>query len=128
MRVLLPRRHSLAVLLGLALVLPACGGTSPTGSLEIRALAGPTCPVETVPPDPTCAPKPIAVRVAVLDGDEHRVATITTRVDGPVHVPLDPGRYRLVGVDPGPPSVEEQSVTVEAAPIAVTIGVDTGIR
>jgi hypothetical protein len=128
MRALPPSRYSLAAVLGLALLLPACGGESPAGSLEIRALAGPTCPVETVPPDPACAPKPIAVRVAVLDANDHRVATITTRVDGPVHVPLDPGRYRLVGVDPGPPIVEEQPVTVATAPVAVTIGVDTGIR
>lgn len=116
------------VLLGLALGLPGCGSESATGSLEIRALASPTCPVETLPPDPACAPQPIAVRVVVLDENERRVATITTRVDGTVSLSLRPGRYRLVGEDPGPPSVEGQDVVVDTAPIAVTIGVDTGIR
>ncbi|HET8571999.1 MAG TPA: hypothetical protein VFN14_08925, partial [Candidatus Limnocylindria bacterium] len=35
---------------------PAAG----TGRLEVHAVAGPVCPVETQPPDPGCTPRPVA--------------------------------------------------------------------
>ena len=112
----------------LAAALAACGAVTPTGTLELQALAGPICPVESVPPDPACAPRPIAIRVAVMDASGARVTTITTRPDGAVRATLRPGRYRLVGVDPGPPTVAEQDVVIDTAPLRVTISVDTGIR
>ena len=123
------RLRPAAVALGLAVALTGCGGEDPTGSLDLRALASPICPVETSPPDPACAPKPIAIRVVVLDGDGRQVAVTTTRVDGaPIRMSLRQGRYRLVGEDPGPPSVQEQEATIGAEPVAVTLSVDTGIR
>ena len=125
-----PRHILLSSAALLAVVaLCACGNDTGGGTLRLQALAGPVCPVETVPNDPSCAPQPIAVRVGVVDlEDGSTLTTVTTKTDGPVTVELGRGRYRLVGADPGPPTVAEQVVTVGAEPVAVTLEVDTGIR
>jgi hypothetical protein len=56
-------------------VLTACDAPAPAAdaTLEIQALAGPTCPVETDPPDPNCAPRPVAeapIVVTQADGGQ----------------------------------------------------------
>ncbi len=41
-----------------------------TARLEITALAGPVCPVETDPPSPDCAPQPVdAANMIVTDAE-----------------------------------------------------------
>jgi hypothetical protein len=96
-------------------------------------LAGPTCPVVTVPADPACADRPVeGAVILVLDTDGAEVARATSAVNGTFAIDLDPGSYRLV-----PQPVEglmgtagEQEVIVAAGePIGeVTIAYDTGIR
>jgi hypothetical protein len=45
--------------------------------------AGPVCPVETVPPDPRCAPRPVAGAVIVAtDGSGREVGRATSAADG----------------------------------------------
>ena len=94
---------------------PGSGGTEETG-LHITAVAGPTCPVETVPPDPACAPRPVAnAVVTIVDAD----------------VALAPGAYTLnaqgvTGLMNGP---EAQRVVVEDGKVTeVVFAYDTGIR
>jgi hypothetical protein len=62
-----------------------------------RATAGPTCPVERNPPDPACAPRPVAGALLVIqDRAGAEVARVTTGKDGRFSVALAPGAYRLV--------------------------------
>jgi hypothetical protein len=58
---------------------PAGGPPSVTGTIT----AGPVCPVETVPPDPRCAPRPVAGAVIVAtDGSGREVGRATSAADG----------------------------------------------
>ncbi len=72
----------------------ACASHVPADSSAIitgRLVAGPICPVETDPPDPDCAPRPVpnAEIVATLsDGTELRGVS---SVDGTFRLALPPG-------------------------------------
>lgn len=116
---------------GPPVVIPAEGGPWITG----RAVAGPVCPVERVPPDPACADRPVAGAVMVIRGaGGAEVARATTAADGTF----------LVGVPgAGPWTVEPQAVdgllgTASATVVevvdapsawtAVNVAYDTGIR
>lgn len=110
---------------------PAGGGGVVTG-LHITAIAGPTCPVETVPPDPACAPR-FVPNVAVLISDAAGTIQQKLVLDaaGQKFVALAPGGYIVnaegtAGFMNGP---EAQRVTVEDGQITdVTLAFDTGIR
>jgi hypothetical protein len=128
------------VSLFLALVVVACTPTpSPTptggtGELEVTVVAGPVCPVETVPPDPACDPRPVSgarVVVSPADGRDIIVAEGTTDADGIALLSLSPGDYLLAGgaVEglfgvPQPMSV----AVVAGRTTSVTLDYDTGIR
>ena len=116
---------------GPPVVIPAEGGPWITG----RAVAGPVCPVERVPPDPACADRPVGGAVMVIrDAGGAEVARATTAPDGTF----------LVGVPgAGPWTVEPQAVdgllgTAPATVVAVVdapsawtavdVAYDTGIR
>jgi hypothetical protein len=99
-----------------------------------RVVAGPTCPVETLPPDPKCAPTGVAAHVRVYRrSDGHTVAQVRTRGDGRFRVRLRPGRYAVTArpVAGGrlprcPPGIH---ATVHPGRYArVAIDCDTGIR
>ncbi len=106
---------------------------APKITLRGHATAGPVCPVETVPPDPACAPRPVAAaEVVIRDESGETVARVRTADDGRFAVSLPPGTYELV-----PQPVEglmgtAPSVVVVLAegtdPDPVEIGYDTGIR
>lgn len=128
----------LVALVLLAMVIVACvAPPSPSarpGVLEVRALAGPVCPVETVPPDPACEPRPVAnapVFVAPGDGRDILVAQGTTDGDGLVRLELPPGAYVISGgeVDGLFGLPEPVRVTLESgARASVELTYDTGIR
>jgi hypothetical protein len=110
---------------------PGARGVPGTG-IHVIAVAGPTCPVETVPPDPACAPKPVPhVTVLVMDaGGTVQVKAILDAA-GQQFLDLQPGAYvvnaeGVAGFMNGP---EAQRVTVEDGRITeVTLAFDTGIR
>ncbi|MGZ5384001.1 MAG: carboxypeptidase-like regulatory domain-containing protein [Acidimicrobiia bacterium] len=139
-----------AYLIAIALVLSACSSemdltdrdqnantttsTRPIeqGTIAGLAQAGPTCPVQTDPPDPACADRPVAGAVLlVLDRAGHEVDRAVTNPDGRFSIPLPPGTYRIV-----PQPVEGLLGTadplevqvVAAGTESVTLGYDTGIR
>jgi hypothetical protein len=95
--------------------------------------AGPTCPVVTDPPDPSCADRPVdgaVLVVTTLDGVE--VDRTTSDADGRFALSLPPGTYRL---EPQPVeglmgTAEPVEFTVEpgARALDLVIGYDTGIR
>lgn len=125
---------ALSVLPAAALVACSSQAASPTGTIAGRAVAGPVCPVETTPPDPACAPMPVAgavVVVAMPGGGE--VARTTTGDDGAFSVAVEAGTYAVSG-EPveGLMGAPKSPVTVQVEDAATTDEVlleyDTGIR
>ncbi len=96
------------------------------------ATAGPVCPVQKNPPDPGCAPRPVAGAIVLIrDASGVQVAGVTTGADGSFFVELPAGRYvvepqsvtGLMGT-PGP-----QNVSVLAGGAAtIQLDYETGIR
>ena len=127
-------RSALAATL-IALLAAGCaatGSSGPTGLLTVSAVAGPVCPVERVPPDPACAPRPVAAKdVAVITADgSQQVVVGRTDAAGKVRFALPFGRYVVRGRSNGgfPIPPEDTAVEVGARPVDVTLNYDTGIR
>jgi hypothetical protein len=110
---------------------PSPGGDGRTGIL-LTAVAGPTCPVETVPPKPECAPRPVPGAVVdVLDVGGEPVTQVTLDAGGFAFVELEDGSYTLSGraVEGLMGSPPPQSVTVaDGAAVPIVLSYDTGIR
>jgi hypothetical protein len=132
------QRRTWPFVAALVLLVVACGTAGPARSLvpgtgiAITAAAGPTCPVERVPPDPACAPRPVAgATILVLDEQGKTVATVVTGADGTVLVALPAGDYVL---QPQPVeglmgTAEQVSVTVvDGSATPAVLAYDTGIR
>jgi hypothetical protein len=120
------------------LVLAACApgaGASPTmlgGSIDGVALAGPTCPVVTDPPQSGCDDRPVVgATLVIVDGAGEEVATATTGDDGRFRLDLPPGTYEvqpqavhgLMGTAP-----PVTATVVIGQSVEVTVSYDTGIR
>jgi hypothetical protein len=137
-------RSTILLIAALALVIGGCTGRtdapspSPSGSTPARtgiagtATAGPVCPVERVPPDPSCAPRPVADAVMVIrDRSGAEIARGHTGTDGSFFIAVAPGVYQI---EPQPVqglmgTAGSQQVTVDAGDGAtVDIVYDTGIR
>lgn len=116
----------------LLIAVAACGRPAGPG-FEVSgiALAGPVCPVETDPPDPACAPRPVSAAVIeALDSRGLSVASAVTGDDGRFVMTLPAGEYTIVATPVeglmGIPAPVQVTVAGE-----VDIGVlayDTGIR
>jgi hypothetical protein len=93
--------------------------------------AGPTCPVERVPPDPDCADQPVAGAVLVItDEDGSEVARLVSNQAGRFQIRLPNGVYQL---HPQPydgllGTAPMQEFVVEAGPLELDAAYDTGIR
>ncbi|HTN24790.1 MAG TPA: hypothetical protein VL120_12435 [Solirubrobacteraceae bacterium] len=117
-----------------ALAAAAAPATGAGQGISGRVVAGPTCPVETIPPDPRCAPAAVAARVRVVRrSDHHLVAQPRTRTDGSFRIRLRPGRYsvtaRPVAGGPLPRCPPGINATVRAGHYTrVAISCDSGIR
>jgi len=95
--------------------------------------AGPTCPVERVPPDPACAERPVAGAVLVFTGAAGtEVTRVTSAADGSFSVELAPGAYRLTAepVDGlmGTPAPIDVQVEFGGPMTELQVSYDTGIR
>jgi hypothetical protein len=133
------RRFSRVILISVAVIsvalLVSCGDTdapAATASIEITARAGPTCPVETDPPSPDCAARPVqTAMIVVIDPQGHEVGRGATGSDGRVIIDVPPGELTVV-----PQPVEgllgtaaTQAMTVaDGQTLQVTADYDTGIR
>jgi hypothetical protein len=132
-----------AILLAIALpiAIAGCAGAadpstpspppSRTGIAGV-ATAGPVCPVERVPPDPDCAPRPVAgATIVIRDASRAEAARVTTAADGTFFADVRPGDYV---VEPQPKEglmgvAGPQAVTVvEGVATTIQLGYDTGIR
>jgi hypothetical protein len=122
------------LLLVIGVLLGGCSSASgPNYPVGGRAVAGPVCPVERIPPDPACAPRPVpgAVLVIAADGG-HEVARATTGTDGRWKAELPVGTYTLtpqpVGGLMGTARPIEFTVTATGALANLDVAYDTGIR
>lgn len=111
---------------------PAAGGDGARTGVHIVAVAGPTCPVETVPPDPACAPRPVpnaVIQIVDVDGAQDR--PIILDAAGRAFVALQPGAYTVnaQGAEGHMNGPEAQRVLVEEGQVTeVVLAYDTGIR
>lgn len=105
---------------------PAGGtGTGVRGTATI----GPTCPVETNPPDPNCADRPFAGRFVIESVGGAHIADFTTAADGTYAVPLAPGSYQVRLRDANTmPSMAPQPFTVRDGWSLLNLSLDSGIR
>jgi hypothetical protein len=117
-------RRLFLVIVGSIILVTACGGEDPggipafTATLEITVVAGPVCPVETDPPSPHCAPRPVNEAVIVVAGfDGAEVASATTGSDGFVVIDVAPGQITVV-----PQPFEGLLGTTDAVTVTVTDG------
>lgn len=117
--------------------LGACGaasGKAPNSGIAGRVVAGPTCPVETVPPQPGCAPHPLAATLRVRRvGGRFPATTVRSGADGRFRVRLSAAVYTVRalprGGSPLPRPPASRRVRVHAGHFSfVTITYDTGIR
>jgi hypothetical protein len=96
------------------------------------AVAGPVCPVETVPPDPDCAARPVAgAMIVIRDAGGSEVARVEAGADGSFFVALAAGDYTVEpqAVEGLLGTAELQAVTVvDGSAAAVELEYDTGIR
>jgi hypothetical protein len=111
--------------------------TSPAGGPPIVAgtvTAGPVCPVEKSPPDPQCAPRPVAGAVIVatdLAGDE--VGRAVSGADGSYELVVTEGGTVLVTGQPvdglmGAPTPVTLTLTFPSEHERIDLQYDTGIR
>jgi hypothetical protein len=134
--------HALVLVLALGLAIGGCNifpSVSPSsdsgfGTIELRVVAGPVCPVEQDPPDPGCEPRPVEgarILVQPADGRDIVVGEATTDTDGRASIELPAGDYIVIGVEvEGLMGVPEPvSVAVGAGEtISIDLAYDTGIR
>ena len=97
-----------------------------------KVVAGPTCPVESSPPDPLCAPRQVAgATLLVQDLAGHTLTTVVSDRAGAFSLTLPPGDYVLVAQPfdglMGTASPVSFSVT-GGSPVELTVAYDTGIR
>jgi len=128
-------RVAVVVALAVGMAVSACQPSNQS-SVDVHGLvtAGPTCPVVTDPPDPSCADRPVegATLVVTTDGGSE-VMRVTSAADGTFSFALAPGTYRLVPQPVeglmGTPLPIALAVLTGSSPIDLSpIAYDTGIR
>ncbi len=106
---------------------------SAKGVVRGQVLLGPTCPVERVPPDPACAPKPYQTTIRIQPVNPSAAyMTISSDASGMFTTSLDLGSYTLQAQSANNsyyPHCSPVQVSVSAGQSQnVTINCDTGIR
>lgn len=96
--------------------------------------AGPVCPVERNPPDPKCAPRPVAGAVIVVTNSAGaEVGRTTSGADGTYQFNVDETGAMLISALPvtglmGVPDPVTVNLTFPGATVRVDLEYDTGIR
>lgn len=101
-----------------------------TGTISGRVTLSPICPVERMPPDPQCAPKPYQTKVDVLSSDGSKLIKSTqSGADGSFALTLPFGNYRIQAAGGTVlPRCAPITVSLKTATSLVDISCDTGIR
>ena len=125
------------LLIALVVSLAGCAqavSSAPRSGIAGRVIEGPTCPVERIPPDPRCAPRPLkaTLRIRALGGSG-TTTVVRSAANGRFSVALRPGVYRVtaqqIGHSPFPRPPAPEQVRVTAGHMThLTVRYDTGIR
>jgi len=102
-----------------------------TGTISGMVTTSPTCPVERIPPEPQCAPKPYATSIVIKQAGKTSVLkTIQSNVDGRFNTELPVGSYELKAANSSVfPRCNSVTVQVKSDQNnVVDISCDTGIR
>lgn len=104
-----------------------------TGTISGKVTTSPTCPVERIPQEPQCAPKPYATAIKIrVEGTSAVIKTIQSNISGAFTVSLPVGSYELEAVTENNaifPRCEKTLAVVKADKTTTTdISCDTGIR
>ena len=122
------------LVLGLSIaVLSVSCGREPEAGIAVSGLAeaGPVCPVETNPPDPACAPRPVAGAVVVAVAESGDRFETTTGPDGRFSFDLAAGRYEIIAEPANGLMGTPEPIEIEVVSAPIDVGVlmyDTGIR
>jgi hypothetical protein len=107
-------------------------GTSDPATITVRLVAGPVCPVERDPPDPSCAARPVAdAQVVVRDPNGTQVAAGVAADDGTVTFTVPGGAYYVESAPVSTLMGQAQAVAMSVPggrSVTVTMDYDTGIR
>ena len=100
------------------------------GTISGRVTLSPICPVERMPPDPKCAPKPYQTKIDVFSSESGKlIKTTQAGSDGAFSVVLPFGFYKIeAGTETIHPSCSPVAVHLQTATTSVDISCDTGIR
>ena len=104
------------------------------GNVRGQVLLGPVCPVERIPPDPACAPKPYKTTIdiwSMLTGSSYK--PVSTNTAGVFNLSLVPGPYVLqvaqaTNGSPYPRCTEVKFSVAAKKTLKVIVNCDTGIR
>lgn len=104
------------------------------GNVVGHVLLGPVCPVERIPPDPACAPRPFKTTINVWSmwtGSSYQ--PVPTDANGTFKLSLAPGKYSLTASNPTGGSLYPRCTQITFSVVAkktqnVTVNCDTGIR
>jgi hypothetical protein len=104
-----------------------------TGTIKGTVTTSPTCPVERIPPEPGCAPKPYATAIKVrVEGTVAVIKTIQSNASGAFSASLPIGSYELEAVTENNAIFPRCGKIVAAVTadktITADISCDTGIR
>lgn len=140
------------VLVATVLTIGACSGTTTTPASSQAAAtpgptqsgpapvitgvvtAGPVCPVEANPPDPACAPRPVAGAVIVATNDEgDEVGRTLSGDDGAYELVVGQTGTLTVTGQPveglmGTPEPQQVTLTGDVRRATLDLAYDTGIR
>lgn len=112
-------------------VTPYIAAATKAGSISGSVTMSPTCPVERIPPDPKCAPRPYSVTIEIRPGGKTTVLkTIKSDAEGKFNAELAAGSYDLHPVIGAIfPRCNDVSIEVFAGQNSIAdISCDTGIR
>ena len=104
------------------------------GTVIGRVILGPICPVERIPPDSACAPKPYKTMINIFStwtGSSYK--SVSTDANGSFKLSLSPGVYSLEVSQPSGGSLYPRCAVLKIFVVAkkvqnVTVNCDTGIR
>lgn len=118
------------------LLFVGCGKAAARVQSGISGLivAGPTCPVERVPPEPACAPRPLVAALRIWRaGHRAQAKLVTSHANGRFRISLPVGTYTVEALPqanspfPRPPAPSEVRVSTGLF-ASITLSYDTGIR
>jgi hypothetical protein len=111
---------------------PPGGGGDGDVTVTVNLTASPTCPVEQIPPDPNCAPRPVKnAEVVLYDAEGNEVARADSDDSGNVVFQVPAGAYYAVAApaDGLMGSPEPQAFSALGGDsVGLLLLYDTGIR